>query len=91
MTKKRSTIIFLLLLTAVALYFCFILATPFLSSIAWAMVIAVMFFPLHKRVGRDIHNPNAAYIAMYDIPKIDNFKRTFPELYSGRPVLASVR
>jgi len=38
-----------------------------------------------------IHNPNAAYIAMYDIPKIDNFKRTFPELYSGRPVLASVR
>jgi peptide-methionine (S)-S-oxide reductase len=38
-----------------------------------------------------IHNPNAAYIAMYDIPKIDNFKRTFPELYSGRPVLASVK
>jgi predicted PurR-regulated permease PerM len=60
MAKKRSTIIFLLLLTAVASYFCFILATPFLSSIAWAMVIAVMFFPLHKRIGRDIHNPNAA-------------------------------
>ena len=38
-----------------------------------------------------IHNPNAAYIATYDIPKIDNFKRTFPELYSGRPVLASVK
>jgi len=38
-----------------------------------------------------IHNPSAAYIAMYDIPKIDNFKRTFPELYSGRPVLASAR
>jgi hypothetical protein len=38
-----------------------------------------------------IHNRNAAYIAMYDIPKIENFKRTFPELYSGRPVLASVR
>ena len=36
-----------------------------------------------------LRNPNAAYIAMYDIPKIDNFKRTFPELYSGRPVLAS--
>ena len=35
-----------------------------------------------------IHNPNQPYIAMYDMPKIENFKRTFPELYSGQPVLA---
>ena len=35
-----------------------------------------------------IHNPNAPYIAFFDIPKIENFKQTFPELYSGRPVLA---
>jgi peptide-methionine (S)-S-oxide reductase len=35
-----------------------------------------------------IHNPTQPYIAMYDIPKIENFKRTFPELYSGQPVLA---
>jgi len=34
------------------------------------------------------HNPTQPYIAMYDIPKIQNFKRTFPELYSGQPVLA---
>jgi len=35
-----------------------------------------------------IHNPTQPYIAMYDLPKIQNFKRTFPELYSGQPVLA---
>jgi peptide-methionine (S)-S-oxide reductase len=35
-----------------------------------------------------IHNPTQPYIAMYDRPKIENFRRTFPELYSGRPVLA---
>jgi peptide-methionine (S)-S-oxide reductase len=35
-----------------------------------------------------IHNPDAPYIAFYDIPKIENFKRTFPQLYSGHPVLA---
>jgi peptide-methionine (S)-S-oxide reductase len=35
-----------------------------------------------------IHNPNQPYIAIYDIPKVQNFKRTFPELYSGQPVLA---
>jgi peptide-methionine (S)-S-oxide reductase len=34
------------------------------------------------------HNPNVPYIAMFDMPKVENFKRTFPELYSGRPVLA---
>jgi peptide-methionine (S)-S-oxide reductase len=38
-----------------------------------------------------IHNPNAPYIAIYDIPKVENFKRMFPDLYSGRPVLASVK
>ncbi len=36
-----------------------------------------------------IHNPTSPYIAMFDLPKVENFKRTFPELYSGRPVLAS--
>jgi peptide-methionine (S)-S-oxide reductase len=35
-----------------------------------------------------INNPNTPYIAIYDIPKIENLKRTFAELYSGRPVLA---
>jgi peptide-methionine (S)-S-oxide reductase len=35
-----------------------------------------------------IHNPTQPYIAIYDLPKVENFKRTFPELYSGQPVLA---
>jgi peptide-methionine (S)-S-oxide reductase len=35
-----------------------------------------------------VHNPHAPYIAAFDIPKVENFKRVFPELYSGRPVLA---
>ncbi|HEX3603068.1 MAG TPA: peptide-methionine (S)-S-oxide reductase MsrA [Steroidobacteraceae bacterium] len=35
-----------------------------------------------------IHNPNSLYVATYDVPKVENFKRTFPELYSGQPVLA---
>jgi hypothetical protein len=33
-------------------------------------------------------NLSVPYIAMFDMPKIENFKRTFPELYRGRPVLA---
>jgi len=35
-----------------------------------------------------VHNPTQPYIALYDVPKIENFKKTFPELYRGQPVLA---
>jgi peptide-methionine (S)-S-oxide reductase len=35
-----------------------------------------------------IHNPGVPYIAYFDIPKIENLKRIFPEIYSGQPVLA---
>lgn len=35
-----------------------------------------------------VHNPEVPYIAMFDVPKVDNFKRMFPDLYVGRPVLA---
>jgi peptide-methionine (S)-S-oxide reductase len=35
-----------------------------------------------------IHNPTDPYIAYNDVPKIENFKKTFPELYRGQPVLA---
>src|ERR1022692_5190361 len=38
-----------------------------------------------------IHHPSAPYIATFDLPKVENFKRTFPDLYSGRPVLASAQ
>jgi peptide-methionine (S)-S-oxide reductase len=36
-------------------------------------------------------NPYVPYIAMYDVPKVENFKKMFPELYSGRSVLASAK
>jgi peptide-methionine (S)-S-oxide reductase len=38
-----------------------------------------------------IHNPHVPYIAIYDIPKVENFKRMFPELYRGQAVLANVK
>lgn len=34
-------------------------------------------------------NPTQPYIAYYDLPKIDNLKRLFPELYRDDPVLVS--
>jgi peptide-methionine (S)-S-oxide reductase len=31
------------------------------------------------------------YIVINDLPKVENLKRAFPELYSERPVLVSAR
>ncbi len=35
-----------------------------------------------------VHHPGSPYIAFFDLPKLENFKRSFPELYSERAVLA---
>jgi peptide-methionine (S)-S-oxide reductase len=35
-----------------------------------------------------INNPTNPYIAFNDLPKIENFRKTYPELYRGQPVLA---
>jgi predicted PurR-regulated permease PerM len=58
--KRWITAIFLASLTGVALYFCYIIARPFLTSILWALIIAVPFHPIHDRLHRVIHNKSAA-------------------------------
>ena len=35
--------------------------------------------------------PTNPYIARFDVPKVENLKRTFPALYAERPVLALAR
>lgn len=76
-TKSRTTVVFLAVLTAIAIYFCFVLARAFLTSIAWALVIAVLFFPLHNRIHKSLRNRNAAalisiilVILMFMVPAV---------------------
>ncbi len=38
-----------------------------------------------------INNPTEAYVTMFDLPKVENLKRTFPNIYSSRPVLANAQ
>lgn len=35
------------------------------------------------------HHPTAPYIAINDMPKVENFRHMYPDLYNGRPVLVS--
>src|SRR3989442_15464308 len=58
--RKWITAISLISLTGIALYFCYIIARPFLTSIAWALIIAVTFHPVHDRIHRIIRNRSAA-------------------------------
>jgi predicted PurR-regulated permease PerM len=60
MVKKRITIIFLFALTAFALYLCYILFEPFLYPLLSAVVIAVVFHPVHARMLLLIRNQSTA-------------------------------
>lgn len=63
MVRKRVTIIFLLALTALALYFCYLLFSPFLKPLLSAVVIAVVFFPVHSQMQRLLRRPSLAALA----------------------------
>ena len=55
-TKNRAGPVFLLGLTAVALYFCYVLVVPFLRPILFSAALAILFYPLHERIRRRIRN-----------------------------------
>ncbi|HEX2267892.1 MAG TPA: AI-2E family transporter [Pyrinomonadaceae bacterium] len=50
----------LLLVTAIALYLCWRMVQPFLGVIAWATVLVILFYPVHKRLVQRIKNPSLA-------------------------------
>lgn len=54
---------FLLALAALALYLTYIVAQPFLKAIFAAVVLAVVFHPLHARINSAIARPNLAAAA----------------------------
>jgi predicted PurR-regulated permease PerM len=54
----------LLLLTGVALYLCWLLASPFLPAIVWALALAVVAHPLQPRLERHVRTNLAALISV---------------------------
>ena len=58
--KQASTTLFLLVLSAIALYFCYVIARPFLRPVFLAVMIAIVFHPVHTRIQAYIHGRNAA-------------------------------
>src|SRR4030095_1613447 len=58
--RRRATIIFLVALSALTLWFCYLIARPFLKPIFFAVALAIVFRPLHTRLHRHIRSANAA-------------------------------
>jgi predicted PurR-regulated permease PerM len=60
--RRRATIIFLVVLSAVTLWFSYLIAKPFLNPLFFAVVLAIVFYPLHARFHRLIRNANGAAV-----------------------------
>jgi predicted PurR-regulated permease PerM len=57
--ERFRTVIFFVML-ALALGLCFALVFPFLRLMAWAVVLAVMIYPMHRRLSRRVKQPSVA-------------------------------
>ncbi|MGB9463982.1 MAG: AI-2E family transporter [Candidatus Acidiferrum sp.] len=58
--RKQAAVIFLLGLAAVALYLCYLIAKPFLGPVLIAVMLAIVFYPLHARIQLFFHRPSVA-------------------------------
>ena len=58
--KPAASTLCLLALAVLALYFCYRIASPFRAPIFLAVMIAIVFHPVHERIQRHIRGNNAA-------------------------------
>ena len=56
--KQVTATFFLMALTAIALYFCYLIARPFLSPVFLAVMIAIVFHPVHVRIQARVRGRN---------------------------------
>jgi predicted PurR-regulated permease PerM len=48
--KIQARVLALLVATAVALYLCWLMLQPFVNVLAWAAVLVIFFYPIHRRL-----------------------------------------
>ena len=60
--RKVASLVCLLGLAIVALYLCYLIAKPFLGPVLIAVMLAVVFRPLHTRIQSLVRRPNLASV-----------------------------
>ncbi|MBZ5661626.1 MAG: AI-2E family transporter [Acidobacteriia bacterium] len=58
--RKRAAVVCLLGLAAVMLYLCYLIAKPFLGPVMIAVMLAIVFYPLHARMQPIFRLPSVA-------------------------------
>lgn len=61
--RNTATTTFLALVGVLLAYLCFLIAQPFLEAIAWAGILAIVFAPMHVRLGKFIKNADLCALA----------------------------
>ena len=91
-TRLRAFV--LLAITVTELYICYLLTVPFLPALTWAVALAILFAPAHRRVEAKLSNPNlAAMISVLAIglivvaPALFLSERLFAEAAQGTVTL----
>lgn len=56
--KKQIRWWLLLAVTAVALYLCWLMLQPFVTVLAWAAVLVIVFYPVHQRLLKRLKRPS---------------------------------
>jgi predicted PurR-regulated permease PerM len=51
---EQARWIAVLVVTAIALYLCWLMLRPFLGVLAWAIVLVIVFYPVHKKIASRI-------------------------------------
>ena len=69
--------VFLLVLAAIALYFCYVIARPFLAPVFLALMIAIVFHPIHVRIETRIQRRNLAGLTSTILVLVTVFVPTF--------------
>jgi predicted PurR-regulated permease PerM len=59
-SRRHIHALVLIVTTGIGLYLCYQLALPFLPALAWALTLAVLFTPLHRRVEAKLKRPSLA-------------------------------
>jgi predicted PurR-regulated permease PerM len=59
-SRSRTRVLVLLAITIAGLTVCYLLLAPFLSALTWALALAVLFIPIHRRIEAKVDNRSVA-------------------------------
>ena len=60
--RNRIRLFLQLAITIASVLLCYLMTLPFLASLSWALALAVLFMPLHRKICRKIRKPTFSAI-----------------------------